>query len=204
VLPPPPSAAFAVYVWEVLSVGTTAVRRDAAFNALRRLPALTPDSLARVPQATLDAAVAHAGAMKEERMRALRAGADLFRRSPSLPDDLAGPFGQAVRAAKRVPHLGRASMLRLLLFSGGHRVLPLDEAALRVAGRLGYGEQSTRAIRVLRTTRQAIVAESGRDPEALRAISQYLTHHGHATCLERAPHCTVCPLAVDCVWLKLQ
>jgi hypothetical protein len=45
-LPSPPSDPFALYVWEVLSVGTTPARRDAAFNALRRVPALTPDAVA--------------------------------------------------------------------------------------------------------------------------------------------------------------
>ena len=84
----PPSEPFAVYVWEVLARGTTPVRRDASFAALKRLPALTPDALARAPRGKIEAAVAQAGAMKEERLQALDAGVDLFRRESGLAEAL--------------------------------------------------------------------------------------------------------------------
>jgi endonuclease-3 len=203
-LPAPPSHPFGLYIWEVLSTGTTPARRDAAFNAFKRIPALTPDAVARLPQAKLAVAVEHAGAMKDERIRALRAGADVFRHHPEIATELNGGIRRALRAARRMPYLGRASTLRLLLFSGGTRVLPLDEHAFRVAQRLGYGEDHEPPLRALRTTRRALLAESGRDLEVLRAISQYLTHHGLATCTQVAPHCRVCPVAPDCEWLRRQ
>src|SRR5687768_14675014 len=114
-LPAPPPHPFGVYIWEVLSIGTTPARRDAAVTALKRIPALTPDAIARVPQGKLEAAVGLAGPMREERMRALRAGADLFRRHPEIVEDLAGGLRRALKAARRIPHLGRASTMRLLL-----------------------------------------------------------------------------------------
>jgi endonuclease III len=203
-LPAPPALPFAVYIWEVLSVGTTPARRDAAFNALRRIPALTPDAVARLPQAKLEAAVGQAGSMKDERVRALRAGADLFRRNPAVAEDLAAGGRRALRAARRMPHLGRASALRIVLFSGATPVLPLDEHALRVARRLGYGRDDDRAIRMLRTARQAITSEAGHELGTLQSVAQYLGHHGLATCTLAAPHCTVCPLAADCQWLQRQ
>lgn len=203
-LPTPPSQAFQLYVWEVLSVSTTPARRDAAFNALKRVPALTPDSLGRMPQARIEAAVGLAGAMKDERLRAIRAGVELFKRNPALASAFAGPIRQALGEARRVPHLGRASALRLLLFAGGHPVLPLDEAALRVARRLGYGVGAdlkagpSSQVRVLRTARAAITSELQHDIERLRTAAIYLTHHGLATCVESNPHCSVCPLLGDC------
>jgi endonuclease III len=220
-LPTPPSHPFGLYIWEVLSIATTPARRDAAFNALKRMPALTPDAIARLPQAKIEAAVAHAGAMKDERVRALRAGADAFRRTPAIVEGLAGSLRQAVKSTRMIPHLGRASALRMILFSTTTPVLPLDEHAFRVAQRLGYGrradlkvaphEESAAAdlqvgptTRGLRITRQALVAEAGHDVETLRTLAQYFTHHGVATCTEAAPHCTVCPLAPDCEWLRRQ
>ena len=193
-------------MWEVLSVGTTPTRRDAAFAALKKIPALTSDAIARVPQAKLDAAVGLAGPMKEERMRALRAGADLFRRNPTLLDDLTGGGRRALRAAGRIPHLGRASSLRVLWFSGVAPVRPLDEHGVRVALRLGYGGSAEERLpaRVVSLARQGLTRESGRELDVLRALSQYLTHHGLSTCTESAPHCTVCPLAYDCEWLRRQ
>jgi endonuclease III len=203
-LPAPPPLPFAAYAWEVLSVASHPARRDAAFNALKRIPALTADAVARAPQATLEAAVALAGPRKDERIRALRAGAALFKRNPSLEGELQGPFRRALRAARSLPHIGRASSLRILLFAGGHPVLPLDEEALRVAQRLGYGAEGAAPLRAISLARQALLAESGRGVEAVRAVSQYLTHHGVATCTESAPHCGVCPLAPDCRWLQRQ
>ena len=207
-LPLPPSHPFGIYIWEVLSIGTTPARRDAAFNALKRIPALTPDAVARLPQAKLEGAVAHAGSMKDERVRALRAGADAFRRNPGLIEDLGGSLPRALRAARRIPHLGRASTLRLLLFSGAAPVLPLDEHAFRVAQRLGYGSRADLQVgpttRLLRVTRHALVAESGANVDMLRALTLYFTHHGLATCTQAAPHCAVCPLAPDCEWLRRQ
>jgi endonuclease III len=203
-LPLPPSHPFGVYVWEVLSIGTTPARRDAAFNALKRIPALTPDAIARMPQAKLEAAVAHAGSMNDERVRALRAGADAFRRNPEIVVELGAGLRRALEASRRMPHLGRASSLKLLLFSSGIPVLPLDQHALRVAERLGYGEGGESAIRAVRAVRRSVMAESGRDVGTLRALTLYLTHHGLATCTQVAPHCTVCPVAPDCEWLRRQ
>jgi adenine-specific DNA glycosylase len=48
------------------------------------------------------------------------------------------------------------------------------------------------------------MAQSGREVETLRALALYFTHHGLATCTQAAPHCTVCPVAPDCEWLRRQ
>ena len=187
-------------------MGTTPTRRDAAFGALRKIPALTSDAIARVPQAKLEAGVALAGALKDERIRALRAGADLFRRTPSIVEDLERGGLRAFRAARRIPHLGRASSLRLILFSGAAPVLPLDEHALRVALRLGYAKAARERppARLLSVVRQELLRESGREPDRLRSLAQYFTHHGLSTCTETSPHCRVCPLAFDCEWIRGQ
>ena len=203
-MPAPPALPFAAYVWEVLSVAARPARRDAAFSALRRIPALTADAVARLPQAKLEAAVGLAGPRRDERIRALRAAADLFKRDPTIERDLGRGVRAALRAARRLPHIGRASALRVLLFAGSHPVLPLDEDALRVAVRLGYGRDTGAAARAISLARQALLRESRCDIESLRALSQYLTHHGAATCTEAAPHCRVCPLAPDCPWLQRQ
>src|SRR3954468_6858651 len=79
--PSPPRDPFRLFVWEVLSVHGTARKRDAAMAALKRLRALTPDAMWRAPQNKLEQSVALAGPYTEQRMTALRAGVDLFRRS---------------------------------------------------------------------------------------------------------------------------
>src|SRR5436190_462587 len=84
-LPSPPRDPFTLFVWEVLSVHSTPRKRDAALAALKRVPALTPDAMWRMPQKALQDAVAAAGPYLEQRMRALRMGVELFRRAPDLP-----------------------------------------------------------------------------------------------------------------------
>jgi endonuclease III len=215
-LPVPPSQPFALYVWEVLSRNTTPARRDSAFAALKRLRTLTPDALGRVPQAKLESAIAHAGTMKDERIRALRAGAQLFRKNPDLDDALAGPLPIARRAVRLLPDLGRTASARFLLFAAGHPIVALDEHGLRVARRLGFarGGRTTLTtedenlgpppIRTQRHVRRVLTLEVAADLNAARQTSLYLIHHGLTTCTAVAPHCAICPLALDCEWLRLQ
>src|SRR5215212_3061722 len=96
-LPSPPRDPFTLFVWEVLSARSTPRRRDAALAALKRIPALTPDSLARAPRKKLEESVKLAGPYSENRLQALTAGADVFRRSPKLPATIRGPLPAARR-----------------------------------------------------------------------------------------------------------
>ena len=74
VLPPPPRDPFTLFVWEVLSVHSTPQKRDAALAALKRIPAMTPDSMYRAPQKKLEQCVKLAGPYSENRLQALRTG----------------------------------------------------------------------------------------------------------------------------------
>src|SRR6185503_9827730 len=84
-LPTLPRDPFTLFVWEVLAAHASPRKRDAALAALKRIPALTPDAMWRAPQKRLQDGVALAGPYSEQRMRALRMGVDLFRRTPKLP-----------------------------------------------------------------------------------------------------------------------
>ena len=112
VLPLPPRDPFMLFVWEVLSVHSTPQKRDAALAALKRIPALTPDSMWRAPQKKLEESVRLAGPYTENRLQALRTGCDLFRRSPNLAKTIRGPLprvgavAEDVDPANRVPRGG--------------------------------------------------------------------------------------------------
>ena len=90
VLPPPPRDPFTLFVWEVLSVHSTPRKRDASLAALKRIPAMTPDSMWRAPQKKLEESVKLAGPYSENRLQALRTGCELFRRAPQLPAIIRG------------------------------------------------------------------------------------------------------------------
>jgi endonuclease-3 len=197
-LPTPPRAPFTLFVWEVLSVHSTPYKRDAALAALKRIRALTPDAMWRAPQKKLEESVALAGPYNEQRLRALRTGVDMFRRSPRLPDVIRGPLAPARRALKGLPQMGEGGAYRMLLFADDHPVLPVDARVSRVARRLGFGDQQSSFTKTARSVRDAIAKQLPESTDAYRRAFLYLAHHGGATCTEADPHCTVCPLLEDC------
>lgn len=158
---------------------------------------MTPDTMWRASPKTLEAAVALAGPYRDQRLQALRAGVDLFRRTPALPSVIRGPLAPARRALKAFPRLGEAGAHRMLLFAADHPILPVDARVHRVGLRLGYGEpgdfrRSSRAVQA------ALSREVPASADAFRRSFLYLSHHGASTCTEADPHCKVCPVAEDC------
>ncbi|MDE3156869.1 MAG: hypothetical protein KGN76_17350 [Acidobacteriota bacterium] len=194
----PPEEPFRLFVWDVLSVHAAPARRDAAMAALQRIPALTPDAMWRAPRGKLEAAVQQAGPYLEQRLQALQIGVQVFRRAPDLPRVLTGPLAAARRALKPLPRLGDTGPHRMLLFSGGHLVLPVDAPACRTGLRLGYGRPAADFRGTVKRVQHALVTELPPEVAIWRRAAIYLSHHGAATCVEAAPHCSVCPLLVDC------
>ena len=190
-LPLPPDEPFALYVWEVLGVRTTHSRRDAAMNALKRIPALTPDSMGRTARGKLEKAVGQAGPYREERLRALASGADVFKRNRDLPAKLRGDINTARGALEGLTHLTPISSQRMLLFAGRHPLIPEDPDVTRVLSRL-------------QRTADAVIDQLGGVLTAIQRATLYLSHHGRATCVEADPLCHICPLRSPCAFPRLR
>jgi endonuclease III len=197
-LPEPPRDPFMLFVWEVLSAHSTPRKRDAAFAALKRVRALTPDAMWRAPQKKLEESVVLAGPYLEQRLTALRTGVDAFRRTPNLPSIIRGPLPAARRALKPLPQLGDIGTHRMLLLAADHVILPVDARVSRVGRRLGYGEPFEDFRRQSRSVQEAMSRELPSSVDVYRRAFIYLSHHGGSTCTEADPHCTVCPLLDDC------
>lgn len=195
----PPSDPFTLFVWEVLSIHTAPRKRDAVFAALKKLRALTPDSMWRARHAALEGAVALAGPYVEQRLHSLREGVEVFRRSPDLLKTLkGGDAASALKAVKLLPRMGEGGAYRMLLFAGSHPVLPVDARLARVARRLGYGSEQANFHQTARSVRHALEQGLPRSVNIYRQAYLYLSHHGAASCTEVSPHCTVCPLRTEC------
>jgi endonuclease III len=197
-LVPPPRDPFTLFVWEVLSAHSTPFKRDASLAALKRIPALTPDAMWRAPKKKIEAAVTLAGPYLENRLDALRTGAEIFRRTPDLPKIIRGPLPAARRALKPLPQLGESGAHRMLLFAADHAILPVDARINRVGLRLGYGDPAGDFRKTSRSVQAAMSAQLPPEAAAFRQAFVYLSHHGGATCTEADPHCLVCPLLADC------
>ena len=91
---------------------------------LRRIPALTPDSMGKVARAKLEKAIALAGPYREERLRALTSGIDVFKRNRDLPKTLRSGIDAARDALALLPHLTAVSGQWLLLFARRSSAVP--------------------------------------------------------------------------------
>ena len=197
-LPAPPRDPFALFVWEVMSVHATPRKRDAAIALLKRARALTPDAMWRLSQKKLEEIVLSCGPYLEQRMRALRTGVDMFRRTPNLPEVIRGPAKTARRALKGMPQMGEGGAYRMMLFAADQAVLPVDSRVNRVARRLGYGQADVDFAKAARAIRAAVATELPATADAYRRAYLYLSHHGAATCTETNPRCPICPLLRTC------
>lgn len=198
VQPPVPADPFAVYVWELLGLHTIDTRRDAAFAALRKARALTPDSLVRLAPAKLEAAVALAGPFKDERLRFLRQAVEIFRRQPEAGQHVRGRLGIARRFVHELPGLGRTGARRVLLFAGNHPVVPADAEITRVALRLQYGDDLPTQRATVRSVQHALQVALPREAGAIQRAVLLLHRHGATTCEETRPRCRICPVVGEC------
>ena len=207
--PEPPHDGFGFYLWYVLGQRSVPVRRDAALAALRRIPAMTPDALWKAPRAKIHAAVAHVGP-PEERLNAVVAGVEVFRRHRDLDHLIGGPILQARRAIRPLAALGRVGAQWMLLVAGGHPILPRHPGVGRIAFRLGVvPEPSCPAALLQHRAARALAGLVPRDVTYLKNAVLYLAHHAAVTCTIAHPHCRVCPLAADCeaykaAWARVQ
>ena len=195
--PTPPADLFQFFVWEVLSEHALPARRDLAWHALRRLPALTPDAMFRAPTKDLLDAIGTAGPHREEKLERIRAIVGEFKRHRDLlsAEALARMSVLAVaRTLRRLEQAPVAMRERALLFALGRRVLPMDEEISRVVGRL-MGDPHNRRHQ---PARRWLTARVPQDIAAYRDAVLYLRHHAQHTCLKVGPHCGVCPLRGSC------
>lgn len=183
-LPAPPSDAFGLFVWRVLSFNTTPQKRDLAFAALKRHRALTPDAMSKLAPKKLDDSVKVAGPYAEQRQRALTTAVSVFQRHPNLSASLRSPLPVAQEAVSLLPQMAEGDADQILLFAGGHRVLPVDVGTRRVLTRLGYSDGAD--------------AELPHRLDVYRRVSSYLAHHALLTCADVEPHCGVCPIRSHC------
>jgi endonuclease III len=208
--PTPPANLFQFVVWEILADGSLPARRDLAWQALKKIPALTPDAMFRASAKALLNAIGITGPYREEKLELIRATVGEFKRHRQTLEAealKAAGLRRAARALGTLSHLDPDIRTRALLFSAGYPVLTIDEGVSRVVNRLsgeafeGYvppPERRREASRARRSARRWLVARVPRHVDAYRDAVLYLRHHAQHTCIAVAPHCTVCPLRGEC------
>lgn len=193
----PPDDLFQFLVWEILSEQALPARRDLAWQALKRIPALTPDAMFRAPKSALLDAVGIAGPHREERIERLHVTVGEFKRHRDELDTETlrhGSWFSAARALGKLSHVHPAVRARAHLFALNARVLPVDQDMNRVISRLmGAPPSRNRA-----KARRWLSSQLSPEVAAWREAVIYLRHHAQHTCVKVAPHCGVCPLRARC------
>jgi endonuclease III len=205
----PPADLFQFFIWQTLADGVLPARRDLAWNALKRIPALTPDAMFRVPAKDLAKAVELTGSHDPARTDALRQTVAIFR---SHREQLSNPSGQPVgpiearRRLRALGHIDADIRRQSLLFSSGFVLLPIDQATTRVIDRLS-GRRPVRAqtatgprelTAARRHARRWLRERLPADLDSYRTAALYFAHHARHTCTAVAPHCGICPLREGC------
>jgi hypothetical protein len=182
-----------------VSVNALPARRDLAWLALRRIPALTPDAMFRAaPKAVLDA-VGLTGPHRDDKVDRIRVTVGEFKRlRDRLESNRLKQSGllRSARALRRLSQFDKPARARALLFAAGHAVLPIDDEVGRVVTRL-MGEPNDRNRRV---AKRWLAPQLTKDIDTYRDTIIYLRHHAQHTCVAVAPHCTVCPLRSMCAF----
>jgi len=91
----------------------------------------------------------------------------------------------------------------VLLFAGGHCVMPVDRDMARLWVRLEGHERKAMDKLPIGRVRRRIQHVLPADVHVFRRVADYLRHHALQTCTDE-PHCTVCPLAARCPSARIQ
>jgi endonuclease III-like uncharacterized protein len=135
---------------------------------------------------------ARAGKVRRSAEIALEVGIDQLRLSVSRT-----PV-EARKLLKKFPGIGDPGADKILLLAGSKATLAPDSNALRVAQRLGYGEEVGDYGRAYRSCLEAVAGELAADCEVLLEAHALLRRHGQTICRRSAPHCDACPLTDNC------
>jgi endonuclease-3 len=178
-------------------------RRDEAFAALRDRVGLSPDRILAAAPAVLREVARHS-IVPDRTVEKLRAIAEvaLEEFGGDLDAAIRRPVKEAVKALRKFPSIGEPGAQKILLFCRREPFLALDSNGLRVLLRLGYGKEDKSYARSYRSAQEAADAELPRDCGARIEAHLLLRRHGQELCRRSQPRCEICPLRLDCDYVR--
>jgi endonuclease-3 len=198
--PAPPVATdpFETMLLEASAYLTTDEKRERAFAELKKRVGTTPKKIRAAPVEQLTEIAAIGGIYPDKRALRMKQSAEL-----ALDDDPAAAakqeFKKARKAMAKYPGIGEPGAEKILLFAGAHPALGLESNGLRVAVRLGFGEEHKNYSTMYRSAQAALAPEiQGMNCARLIVAHQLLRRHGQEICRRSDPGCDGCPVNRDC------
>ncbi len=167
-------------------------KRERAFRELKKRVGTSPQKILDAPMALLEEIAAIGGIYAGTRAVRMKQCAELALRDP-LKEVIHRDFKAARKAIGKYPMIGEPGAEKILLFAGAFPVLGLESNGLRVAVRLGWGEEHKNYSTMYRRTRDAMDL-TGWTCDKLIAAHQLLRQHGQQLCRRTNPSCAICPL----------
>jgi endonuclease-3 len=177
-------------------------KRERAFRELKKRVGTTPEKINDASIETLSEIASIGGIYADLRATRMQQAAEIAMEEP--PEDVVKrDFKSARKAISRYPMIGEPGAEKILLLCGAFPALGLESNGLRVAVRLGYGEESKNYSTMYRRTRDAIDL-SGWTCDRLIPAHQLLRRHGQEICRRTDPSCGICPLKKMCRYAATQ
>lgn len=171
-------------------------KRERAFGELKKRVGTTPEKIDAAPIAVLREIAAIGGIYADTRALRMKQCAELALAEP-LAEVVKLEFRKARKAIAKYPMIGEPGAEKILLFAGAFPVLGLESNGLRVAVRLGFGEEHKNYSTMYRRTRDAMDLTGWSCPQLIQA-HQLLRRHGQETCRRTGPGCETCVLRREC------
>jgi endonuclease III len=187
-------------LWENVAYLVDDERRELAYRTLERKVGLTAERLAKAPASALRRVAELGGMHPERRVEKLREIAELALEhgGGDLSSVLLLPLPAARRVLMAFPGIGDPGADRILVHGGALAKPALESNGLRVAVRLGYGEEKKSYSATYRSAIEALAPEIRADSAWLARAMELLRIHGKTLCKRTAPDCDACPLTRSC------
>jgi endonuclease III len=197
---PIPTTPLGWILWENVAYLVDDERRELAYRTLARKVGLTAERIAKASTKILLEVTKLGGMHPEQRVDRLKGIADLALEEGGgdLSSLLALPVAAARKILKKFPSIGDPGADRILLHCGTLTKLALESNGLRVAVRLGFGDEKKSYASTYRSALTALAPELEEDSAWLARASQLLRTHGRTLCKATAPDCDACPLTRSC------
>ena len=199
--PPKLDGPWEMILWENVAYLADDVRRQQAFQTLKKRIGTKPEQILSASEDTLLEVTRH-GILPEKFADKLRKCAEIALEEfdGDLRPVLKLPFAKAKKALKQFPGIGEPGAEKILLFTRTQPILALESIGLRALVRLGFGEEKKSYATTYRLVQKA--AEDGLDMDCNWLIEAHLLlrRHGQELCRRSEPACQQCPLAMDCAY----
>jgi endonuclease-3 len=187
-------------LWENVAYLVDDERRALAFRMLEKKVGLTAERIEKASASALRQVTDLGGMHPERRVDRLREIAEiaLAHGGGDLSSVLDLPLPAARKVLEEFPGIGAPGADRILVHCGALAKPALESNALRVAVRLGYGEEGKSYAATYRSAVEALGPELPSDSASIARAMELLRTHGKSLCKTTAPDCDACPLTRTC------